>query len=142
VDPGAFATNSLWRAPSIRQAGVVRVPYPEGQIAPIHEADMAEVSVRALTESGHEGQGYVLTGPESVTQRDQVESIATAIGRPVKLEKLTPEQAEGVISEPLLRYFAAAQGTPAQLSPVFEQVTGRPGRTFAQRAADHAADFR
>jgi uncharacterized protein YbjT (DUF2867 family) len=46
---------------------------------------------------------------------------------------------------PIAQYHAAvaaAQGKPAQLSPVFEQVTGRPGRSFAHWAADHGADFR
>jgi uncharacterized protein YbjT (DUF2867 family) len=140
--PGAFATNTLWWSASIRQEGVVRLPYPDAQTAPIHEADIAEMAVRALTGTGHEGRSYLLTGPESVTQRQQGESIDAALGGSVRLAEIGPDQVKDTLPAPLLRYFAASQGKPAEVSPVFERVIGRPGRTFAQWAVDHAADFR
>ncbi|MEV4621065.1 hypothetical protein AB0J74_20445 [Asanoa sp. NPDC049573] len=44
--------------------------------------------------------------------------------------------------ETFLRQWAAHNGTPAQVSTTVEDVTGRPARTFAQWAVDHADDFR
>jgi uncharacterized protein YbjT (DUF2867 family) len=150
VRPGGFATNALQWAPSIKAAGVVRAVYPEAQVAPIHEQDIAAVAVAALTSPGHAGQAYVLTGPESLTQRRQVELIGAAIGRPIRFEELTPEQAREqlgrfmppAIVDTLLSYLAAADGVPAPVSDTVQQVTGRPARTFAEWATDHAADFR
>ncbi len=84
--PGMFALNAInWWAPSIRIADVVRWPYGEAPTAPIHERDIAAVAVRTLLEAGHAGRDYVLTGPESLTQREQVSIIGEVIGRPLRV---------------------------------------------------------
>src|SRR5207249_4538557 len=73
--PGGFAANRLLWAGSIREAGVVRDPFPDSHAALIHEADIAAVAARALTTSGHAGAAYTLTGPESLTVRQQASLI-------------------------------------------------------------------
>ncbi|SFG94713.1 hypothetical protein [Streptomyces mirabilis] len=45
-----------------------------------------------MTEPGHESKAYPLSGPESVTQRGQVECVSEAIGRKVVLEETTAEE--------------------------------------------------
>jgi uncharacterized protein YbjT (DUF2867 family) len=60
---------------------------------PVHERDVADVAVAALSQEGHQAKAYDQSGPEPITRREQVEAIATAIGRPVRLEVVTPEQA-------------------------------------------------
>jgi uncharacterized protein YbjT (DUF2867 family) len=149
VRPGMFATNHLGWAASIKAEGVVRAAYPEAHAAAIHERDMADVAVAALTGDGHEHQAYTLTGPESQTQRQRVEIIAAAIGRPVRFEEQTPEEAReamlrfmpaGVV-DVLLSYQAASNGVPAEVLDTTERITGHPARTFAQWATDHAEDF-
>jgi uncharacterized protein YbjT (DUF2867 family) len=151
VRPGMFATNTLWWwRGSIRDEGVVRVPYPEAQIAPIHEKDMAALAVTALTEPGHQGQAYTVYGPESLTLRRQVEHISEAVGREIRFEVISVEEARVELGrtippigvETFLRQWAARDGTPAQVSTIVEKITGRPAHTFAQWAQDHAADFR
>ncbi|MCF3178345.1 NAD(P)H-binding protein, partial [Streptomyces sioyaensis] len=56
--PGAFATNTLQWAPAIRATGTVKAPYPQAHASAIHEADIADIAVLALTGQGHEGQAY------------------------------------------------------------------------------------
>lgn len=74
--PGMFAANSLsWWAPQIRAGDVVRWPYAAAPTAPIDECDIAAVAARALLEPGHAGAEYVLTGPESLSQLDQVRPL-------------------------------------------------------------------
>jgi uncharacterized protein YbjT (DUF2867 family) len=151
VRPGAFAVNALWQwGASIRAEGVVRAPYGDAAVAPIHEADIAAVATTALLHAGHSGQRYELSGPESLTYREQVDVLARAIGRDIEFIELSPEQAreqmirnvpERVV-DALLGLWADAVGRSAPVSPVVEQVTGRPARTFAQWAADHADQFR
>ncbi|MEV0054128.1 NAD(P)H-binding protein [Saccharopolyspora shandongensis] len=149
--PGAFATNTLAWADSIRAEGVVREPFVDAQQTPIHEDDIAAVAETALLEDGHAGAVYALSGPETLTVREQVQAISAAIGREVGLEEQTLEQArahmvaEGVpeaIADVLLSYGARNLENAEPPVRTVEQVTGRPARTFAQWAVDHADDFR
>ena len=151
IRPGMFATNTLWwwQRP-IRADGVVRNPYPNAQTAPVHEQDLAALAVTALTTSGHEGQAYTVFGPESLTLRRQVELIGDALGRTIRLEEISVDESRAELSktipalgvETFLRQWAARDGTAAQTSTVVHEATGRPARTFAQWAVDHAEDFR
>ncbi|MGK3204671.1 hypothetical protein [Amycolatopsis sp. MEPSY49] len=52
----------------------------------IHEADIAAVAARALTSSGHLGATYSLTGPESLTVRQQAAVLGRVTGRPARVE--------------------------------------------------------
>lgn len=151
IRPGMFATNTLWWwTRSIRAEGVVRIPYPDSQSAPVHEKDMAALAVTALTGAGHERQAYTVYGPESLTLRQQVGQIGDAIGREIAVEVLSVEDARVELSktmppigvETILRLWAAGDGTPARVSTIVQEVTGQPAHTFAQWASDHAADFR
>lgn len=148
--PGPFAVNQLAWAPSIRAEGVVRAPYPRAHQAPIHEADIAEVAVTALLEDGHAGAAYALSGPESLTQAERAAAIGAAIGREIRFEEQPPADARaamtahlpGPAADMLLGYMASSVDKPAPILPAVQRVLGRPGRTFAQWAADHADDFR
>jgi uncharacterized protein YbjT (DUF2867 family) len=150
VRPTAFATNAAtWWARSIRTEGVVRLAYPEAQAAPIHEADIAAVAVAALVRPDLDGATPNLTGPQSLTQRAQVDAIAEAIGRPLRIQALEPDEARAHFGrfmpapfvEIMLHYWAGAVDHPTTVTPDVEQVLGRPALTFAQWARDHAADF-
>lgn len=120
--PGVFALNCVaWWGAQIRAGDVVRWFYPDAATAPIHERDVAAVAVRALCEDGHRGREYVLTGPESLTQREQVEILGDAIGRPLRFDAQTPEEARTelltvmppFVADMLLTAYAAAVGQPA-----------------------------
>lgn len=148
--PGAFSSNALWQwGEAIRTTGTVRGPYWDAAAAPIHEADIAAVAATALLRDGHGGQRYVLTGPESLTYRQQIARIAQATGREITVVEEAPQQARermlAELPEPivdrLLTLWADAVGHPATVQPTVEDITGRPARSFAQWAGDHVADF-
>ena len=151
--PGEFAVNKLdYWGESIRAEGVVRAAYADAKGTPIHEADIASVATQALLHDGHHGQHYELTGPQALTIREQVAAIATGIGRGIEFVELTREQARAemleqgmiaeVIDEMILWYPDDYADHTPPVSPVVEQVTGRPGRTLAEWAADHADELR
>jgi len=149
--PGMFAANALsWWAPQIRAGDVVRWPYLDAPTAPIHEHDLAAVAVRALCEDGHAGAEYVLTGPQSLTQFEQISTIGSVIGRSLRIEEMSREEArrESLPGIPasavnmLLDAWAAAVGQPAFVTSTFAEITGAPARTFRDWATDHAAAFR
>ncbi len=150
--PGMFAANALrWWAPRIRAgADVVRWPYATAPTAPIHERDIAAVAVRALCEDGHAGAEYVLTGPRSLSQSEQISAIGDAIGRALRMEEIAPDEARrellalvpAFIVNMLLDAWAAAIGQPALVTSTVAEIAGAPARTFRDWAADHAAEFR
>ncbi|MFJ4778918.1 SDR family oxidoreductase [Streptomyces sp. NPDC088762] len=150
--PAPFQTNMLWWASSVRAESVVRAPYPAATCPLIHEADIAAVGALALTEGGHHAARYTLTGPAAVSQTEQVAAIGDAIGREVRFEELTAEQWRATtgkflrpgIASDLLREWSETAADPSRALPVLktvEELTGRPARSIAEWAADHAADF-
>ena len=71
-----LASNALfWWATAIRADGVVRWPYGAAETAPVDDRDVAAVAARTLSQDGHAGGDYVLTGPESLSQAEQVSII-------------------------------------------------------------------
>jgi len=149
--PGMFAANSKeWWGEQIRSGVLVRWPYLDVPTAPIDERDTAAVAVRALTEAGHEGAEYVLTGPQSLTQFEQISMIGSAIGHSLRIQELSPQEAQKelltIMPPPVIKMlldaWAAASGQPAYVSSTVQQVTGTPARTFLQWATDNATSFR
>jgi uncharacterized protein YbjT (DUF2867 family) len=149
--PGIFAANAQrWWAPQIRMSDVVRWPYLAAPTAPIDERDIAAVAVRALCEDGHAGAEYVLTGPQALSQFEQLSIIGRVIGRSLRIEEISADDARRelltlmplFILNILLDAWAAAIGQPAFLTSKVAEITGAPARTFLDWATDHAAGFR
>jgi uncharacterized protein YbjT (DUF2867 family) len=150
IRPGMFASNAAnWWAPSIRNGDAIRWPYGAVETAPVDERDVAAVAARALYEDGHAGGDYVLTGPESLSQAEQVKIIGAAIGRPTRFEELSPEQFRRETAESwprpvvdmLLAAWGAAMGRPALVTSTVAEVLGSPARTFREWVVDNAAAF-
>ena len=149
--PSGFATNTLMWAGQIREDGVVRWPYGAAARSLIHESDIAAVAVRALTSEGHGGEKPVLTGPELLTQAEQVHTIGEAIGRPVRWEEVTPDAVrdglaaafgDASFADHALDAWARFVDEPELVTSTVERITGAPARTFREWASDHADDFR
>ena len=134
-----------------------REPLLEGELAlPAGDAlepfvdvdDIADVAVAALTEDGHAGQVYELTGPRLLTFADAVGQIARATGRELRYQPISMEDfesglaAEGVPGEvvALLRYlFTEVYGHNATLADGVQRALGREPRDFSEYARDAAA---
>jgi len=147
--PVTFANNLRQWAYSIKTQGMVFGPYPESAQALIHEGDVADVAVAALTDSRHSGAIYTLTGPEALTQADQLRIIGEAIGKPLRYQKIGPEEfrksmaqfvSENIIKM-LLDYWSDTVSAPDVVRKTVEEVTCEPARKFSRWAADHAREF-
>lgn len=148
--PRAFMSNTLSWAASIRSERVVRALHGTSANACVDPRDIGEVAARVLTEEGHAGKAYTLTGPEPVTPAEQTEQLAQAIGVPLRFEELTPEQARAGLAE---RYPApvvealldSAQrqraGAKSAVDGTVCSLTGRPALTFRRWAHDHRDTF-
>ena len=150
IRPGMFASNALnWWAPTIRAGGAVRWPYGAAQTAPVDDRDVAAVAARVLSRDGLSGGDYVVTGPESLSQAEQVQIIGDVLGRPVPFVDLSPDEfrreTEGSWPRPavdmLLAAWDATMGRPAFITSTVSDVLGVAPRSFRQWAADHAKAF-
>jgi len=145
-----FATNTRGWAPQIRASGVVELPYAAAARSPIHQRDIAAVAVRALTDEAHAGATYVLTGPASLTECEQVRIIGEALGRKLQCRDISPEVArhemlaEGSspeLADAALAYWARLVTEGEPVTSTVEELTGTPARTFLEWAIEHAVDF-
>lgn len=151
VRAGGFAANLGEWIPRIRESGVIRPAFPELARPLIHEADIAAVVVRALSEDGHIGAIYDITGPELLSQAEQARIIGEELGTPVRVEAMSHEEAVRDLSgsglpretaQEILRAHAGMVDDPEPTTDTVERVTGAPGRTFRQWAADRIAAAR
>jgi uncharacterized protein YbjT (DUF2867 family) len=127
------------------------VALPAGEVAePFVDADdIADVVVAALTEDGHTGQLYELTGPRLLTFAEAVGEIAAATGRDITYVPVTVEQyaqaatEHGVPAEVVAAlshvFGEVLDGRNAHLTDGVQRALGRPPRDFADFARQTAA---
>ncbi|MFD8630504.1 NAD(P)H-binding protein [Streptomyces sp. NPDC059533] len=147
--PDAFAGNALAWARSIGRSEPVRLAYPDAHIAPIHPEDIADIATEVLTGGLPTGRPLTLTGPESLTFREQLAVLSDVIGRPIPVEHITRAEAERQMGAhmpapmvgSLLDLWEAACHGPAAIADTTATLLGRPGRTFRQWAEENAAHF-
>lgn len=145
-----FDANALAWVPQIRAGGIVRGAYPRAATSPIHERDIAQVAVQALTSPANASRCHVLTGPQSLTQPDKVRLIGAATGRQLDFAEIAPEQvrqamrAQGLpeeIPDRLLGSLRDYAKQPGPTTSTVEELLGRPALTFAAWASHNAASF-
>ncbi|WP_228791350.1 SDR family oxidoreductase [Nocardia puris] len=146
--PHGFATLTLEWAPQIRAGDVVRGAYGAATMTLLHEADIAAVAVRALTGDGHAGARYELTGPTPLSRVEPVATIGAALGRELTWQEIPRERAKAEIrwiapeyADAILAGLAGLADSPGRPTSTVEDLTGTPGRTYAQWVRDHLADF-
>ena len=110
---------------------------------------LLSAAAAVLTQNGHGGQIYPMTGPETLTRVAQLDAIGAAVGRELTFTENTPEEFRADMSRygvpeeivtMLLDYWRDTVDEPDVVrSP--ERLTGRPARALAEWARDHAADF-
>jgi NAD(P)H dehydrogenase (quinone) len=77
----------------ISKDGVIRGPAGEGRAAWVTRDDLADVAVVVMTESGHEGCTYDVTGPEAITMAETAERLSDVTGRKITYQAQTPHEA-------------------------------------------------
>jgi uncharacterized protein YbjT (DUF2867 family) len=92
TDLARFNIRSI--LPTVQAQGAFYSTVGQGRVALVDEEDVAEVAATALTEDGHEGKKYVLTGPKAVGYPEMAEALASKLGKPVKYIDIDPAQAK------------------------------------------------
>ena len=124
---------------------------PVGNIAEpfVDVEDIAEIAVQALTQPGHSGQLYELTGPRALTFAEAVDEIARETGRDISFVAVPPdayrealEQAQlpaELIDLVLYLFTTVLDGRNTPLADGVQRALGRPARDFSDYVRRTAA---
>ena len=112
--------------------------------------DLAAVAATALLSDGHEGRSYVLSGPEALLPADRVRILGAALGRDLRLEALSDDEARAQMTaqmpveyvDAFFDFYVDGSLDESQVQPAVRKILGREPRTFEQWAAAHAGAFR
>lgn len=80
---GFMQTFTLFVWDMVQGASAISLPAGDGGMALVDVRDVARVGIKALTEPGHAGQVYDLTGPESLSMARQAEILSRVLGRTI-----------------------------------------------------------
>jgi uncharacterized protein YbjT (DUF2867 family) len=135
--------------PGILAAGLVASTARDGKVAAVDADDIAAVAAAALTEPGHAGATYVLTGPEALTFDEAAAAISKAAGRPVRHQRITPDELTAILNQAglpadyaasiVLSQVAIAEGHGAVVTDTVHDVGAKQPVRFVEYAAAAAA---
>lgn len=151
LQPGGFMQNFLNMLPTIKQ-GAIYGNYKEGKMAFIDARDIASVAVAALTESGHDGQTYVITGGESLSYAEAASKLSKVTGKTVNYVDVPKEAViKGMTQAGFPEWLAqdlakmgdvVASGHAGRTTDVVEKVAKKKPYTLDQFFSDNAAAFK
>jgi uncharacterized protein YbjT (DUF2867 family) len=148
--PNLFFQGLLTFAGPISAQGAFYAPIGDAAVSAVDVRDIAAVAAVALTQAGHEGATYTLTGPEAITHSQIADALSAAIGRTVSFIDVAPEafadgirdllppwQVDGLLED----YAHYRRGEAAAVSPAVAEITGAAPRSIERFAHDYAAAF-
>jgi uncharacterized protein YbjT (DUF2867 family) len=149
LQPNSFMSNTLRWRPQLRAGDVVRLPFADVAVASIDPDDLGAVAAAALTERGHEGQAYRLSGPQSLRPAEQVAILGRTLGRELRFEAQSDKEAREEMSrrmpaeyvEAVMRFFAGGALDESEVLPTVAEITGRQPRSFERWASAHIEEL-
>jgi uncharacterized protein YbjT (DUF2867 family) len=148
--PNLFFQGLPAFAATIAADGRFYAPIGDATISAVDVRDIAAVAAAALTEAGHDGATYNLTGPAPITHAEIAAALTSALGRDTTFIDVPPdvfaESLQGILPpwqiQGLLEDYAHyRRGEAASVSPAVAEITGRPAIDVKQFARDYAPAF-
>jgi len=150
--PNFFMQNLLGQAQAVATQGRLYQVGGDARASLIDARDIGAVVARTLTDAGHEGKTYTLTGPESLSYADVAAKLSDATGRQVTYVALTPEQfREGALAQGLPEWLVSAlerlnelfvAGDAEEVTDEVRRIGGVEPKTFDEFARDYASAFK
>ncbi|RSN22461.1 NAD(P)-dependent oxidoreductase [Amycolatopsis sp. WAC 04169] len=130
--------------------GFIAAPIGDAAVSAIDTRDIAAAAAVVLTDAGHTGRTYTLTGPRAVTHTEIADALSMVMGRSIVFHDtsadqfaaalnglLPPWQVDGLIED----YAHYARGEAAEVHTSVADLTGNPARDVTDFARDYAAAF-
>jgi uncharacterized protein YbjT (DUF2867 family) len=137
-----FFLDGVLAGEVVTPAGLAPDPFLDAE-------DIADAAFAALTEDGHAGRLYEMTGPQALTFAEAVAEIAKATGRDIRHVEVPVEDYRAALAQAdlppghleLIMYLftTVLDGRNAHVSDGVQRVLGRPARDFADYARETAA---
>jgi len=151
--PNGFMQNMInYKGETIRSQSALYASVGDAAISHVDARDIGAAAAAVLTEGGHEGRAYDLTGPAALTYGQVCAALSSALGRTIRYVPITPEQyrAAAVAAgtpEPYADALvdldrAYAEGVGSRVAPDLRTLTGRDPIAFDAFARDHAPSMR
>lgn len=150
--PNSFYQNMLGQAQLISSEGRFYLPLGDAAQSMIDVRDIAEIAAKILTEDGHIGEIYELTGPEALSFHDVARILGDVRGETVSYQPITVADAEASylrLGMPAWTAHALADlqgvfatGAYAEPLPTSERLLGRAPKSFYRFAEDYADRWR
>ncbi len=151
LQPNSFMANALRWLPQLANGGdLVKAPFADVPVAMIHNDDLGAVAAAALTSTDHEGRTYRLSGPEALRPAEQVEIVSEAIGRLLRFQALSNDEARKEMEGQMPReyvdaffgFFVDGIVDETTVQPTVKAVLGREPKSFREWALENADRFR
>ena len=150
--PNGFMQNFVtYNGATINSQNAFYGSQGDGEVSHIDLRDIAAVAVKTLTEHGHEGKAYTLTGPEALSNARIAEILSEDTGREIRYVDLSAEQfKQALIGAGLPEWSANAlvdlqqfyrRGSASAVTRDVEQLLGRKPISFEQFSRDYAQAF-
>jgi uncharacterized protein YbjT (DUF2867 family) len=150
--PTTFMQNTLATARTVASEGRIYQPFKDGKLGMIDARDIGEVAAKVLTEEGHEGEVYTLTGPAAISFYDIADTLSEILGKEVSYINIPLEKAKEAMlnmglsewrAEVLIEYAKAhSEGYSNFTTEDVEQLTGHPATSYKKFATDFERVFR
>ena len=150
--PQSFMQNTLMSAPTVARQGKIFQPMKGGRLGMIDARDIGEVAARILSEDGHEGRTYTLTGPAAISFYDVAKALSEVLGEEVAYVPIPPEKAkEAMLDRGIPEWMADAlneyakahsEGYSDWTTGDVERLTGHPATSYKEFASDFDLLFR
>jgi uncharacterized protein YbjT (DUF2867 family) len=148
----AYMQNVLALAPAIAATSSFGSAAGKGRAGMVDARDVAAVAAAiAASPAPHNGKTYWLTGPELLSNYDVAAVLSRLLGRTITYRELTFEEnkdamiragvPEQIAQQNAQAFSLTADGDAEWVTDDILAILGRPARSFAQFAADHAAAF-
>ena len=146
--PNGFMQNILlYSGDSVRTQNAFYGSEGDGRVSQIDIRDIAAVAVKTLTEGGHEGKTYTLTGPAALSNSEVAKILSEALGREIRFVNLEPAQLKAALLAAgagewnadalvdLQRLYR--EGGAATVTADVEQMLGRKPRSYVEFAKEN-----
>lgn len=91
---GEFMQSYFRQAQNIIRKDSLNLPMENQKIASVDTTDIAEVAVKILTGTGHEGKTYPITGPDALNMTEVAQIFSGVLGRKIKFVNILPADAK------------------------------------------------
>lgn len=145
--PNLFMQGLLNFRATISSQGVFYAPAGNAKVSVVDVRDVASVAARVLSESGHEGKTYDITGPQALTHAEMADQLSKAAAKPIKYVDIPADamrqallgfgmpawQADGLIED----YDHYRRGEAGVVTETVRDVTGSEATSFSEFAKDY-----